>query len=44
MINAFELLQAKDQFNTAKINLSKAKFNISFKKILDFYKGIPIKL
>lgn len=45
LINAFDYITAKNNFSKAETNLLQAKYELVFKyKILDFYKGVPLKL
>jgi outer membrane protein len=45
LMNAFEYNQAKTRLSSAQSDLLRAKYDYIFKlKILDFYKGIPLKL
>ncbi len=45
LINTFEYNQSKTRLITAQSDLLRAKYDYIFKiKILDFYKGIPLKL
>ena len=45
LLNSVELLNAKNQWSTAQINASQAKYEYVFRKlILDFYQGIPLSI
>jgi len=45
LINAFDYTTARNNFSKAETDLLQAKYELIFKlKILDFYKGIPLKL
>jgi outer membrane protein len=45
LLNSVELLNAKNQWNTAQTNLTRARYEHIFRKlILDFYQGLPLRI
>lgn len=45
LLNSVELLNAKNQWTTAETNLTRARYEHIFRKlILDFYQGVPLRI